>query len=157
MVRSERSESSTSFASAANTASATTHSPAERRRNQKKQLKTSVCKMVGRVFMPIRGCNKFVANVIDQLHQNDSEFRLLKLDGSHTRLNFRKLIEAIDRNTTVTQVQIHGGLVANLPQREQHEIWNALGNLPNLEEADFKYFTEAPLHLDGINCFLARA
>jgi len=113
--------------------------------------------MVGRVFMPIRGCNKFVANVIDQLHQNDSEFRLLKLDGSHTRLNFRKLIEAIDRNTTVTQVQIHGGLVANLPQREQHEIWNALGNLPNLEEADFKYFTEATLHLDGISCFVARA
>ena len=145
-----------SSVSEAATASTTTSSPSTRRRKQRKQLK-SIRKMVGRVLQPIRGCPIRLTNVIEQLRQNDEEFSELKLDGRHTNLSFKKLVEAIEENTTVKNVQIHGGLVANLPQEEQHLLWHALGNLPSLEEAHFKYFSESPLHLDGLNCFLLRA
>lgn len=96
-------------------------------------------------------------NVIDQLKCNDEEFSVLKLDGSHTVLNLDRLVDAIECNTTVKNIQIHGGLVANLPLEQQHLLWHALGKLPQLEEVHFKYFLEFPLMLDGLNCFLERA
>lgn len=144
-----------SSVSEAATASTTTSSPATRMRKQKKL--GSIRKVVGRMLRPIRGCPIRRTNIIEQLLQNDDEFSLLKLDGRHTNLTFKKLLGAIEANTTVKNLQIHGGLVANLPQEEQHLLWRALGNLPNLEEAHFKYFSESPLHLDGLNCFLLRA
>ena len=145
-----------SSVSEAATASTTTTSPATRRRKHKKQLQ-SIGRVIGRILQPIRGCPIRRANVIEQLRQNDDEFSILKLDGRHTNLCFKKLLEAIKENTTVRNVQIHGGIVANLPQEVQHLLWRALGDLPNLEEAHFKYFSESPLHLDGLNCFLVRA
>lgn len=122
-----------------------------------KQQMAVVRRLVGRVLMPIRSCRTKRTNVIDQLKQNDGEFSVLKLDGSHTVLNFERLVDAIERNTTVKNIQIHGGLVANLPLENQHLLWHALGKLPQLEEVHFKYFLEFPLMLDGINCILERA
>ena len=124
---------------------------------QRKQQLAAVRRMVGRVLMPIRSCRAKRTNVIDQLKQNDEEFSVLKLDGSHTVLNLDRLVDAIECNTTVKNIQIHGGLVANLPLEQQHLLWHALGKLPQLEEMHFKYFLEFPLMLDGLNCILERA
>jgi len=118
-----------------------------------KQMK----KLVGRVLMPIRGCRSKRTNIIDQLLQNDEEFSVLKLDGSHTSLNLDRLVDAIKANATVKNVQIHGGYVANLPMEQQHLLWHAIGDLVQLEEIHFKYFLEFPLMLDGLNCLLDRA
>jgi len=126
------------------------------RRSSKKQLAV-VKRFVGRVLMPIRSCRTKRTNIIDQLKQNDGEFSVLKLDGSHTVLNLDRLVDAIECNTTVKNIQIHGGLVANLPLEQQHLLWHALGQLPQLEEVHFKYFLEFPLMLDGLNCILERA
>lgn len=125
-------------------------------RSSKKQLAV-VKRILGRVLMPIKSCKAKRTNVIDQLRQNDGEFSVLKLDGSHTVLNLDRLVEAIECNTTVKNIQIHGGLVANLPLEQQHLLWHALGQLPQLEEVHFKYFLEFPLMLDGLNCVLERA
>lgn len=121
-----------------------------------KQL-PSIRRLVGRVLMPIRKCRTKRTNIIDQLKQNDEEFSVLKLDGSHTVLNLDRLVDAIECNVTVKNIQIHGGLVANLPLEQQHLLWHALGKLPQLEEVHFKYFLEFPLMLDGLNCVLERA
>lgn len=126
-------------------------------RSSSKQQMANMKKFVGRVLMPIRGCRSRRTNVIDQLKQNDHGFSVLKLDGSHTVLNLDRLVDAIGGNVTVKNIQIHGGLVANLPLDQQHLLWHALGKLPQLEEVHFKYFLEFPLMLDGLNCILERA
>jgi hypothetical protein len=128
-----------------------------RNSNSSKQQLAMVRRVVSRVLMPLRSCRSKRINVIDQLKQNDDEFTVLKLDGSHTALNLDRLLQAIEGNTTITNLQIHGGLVANLPLEQQHLLWHALGKLPKLDEIHFKYFLEFPLMLDGLNCLLALA
>lgn len=137
-------------------ASVNTNEGAAPARSNKQQMAV-VRRLVGRVLMPIRSCRAKRTNIIDQLKQNDEEFSVLKLDGSHTALNLDRMVGAIESNTTVKNIQIHGGLVANLPLEQQHLLWHALGKLPNLEEVHFKYFLEFPLMLDGLNCILERA
>lgn len=142
-------------AAEADESTATNEGAAGAQRN--KQQLAAVRRLVGRVLMPIRSCRTKRTNVIDQLNQNDEEFSVLKLDGSHTVLNLDRLVGAIECNVTVKNIQIHGGLVANLPLEQQHLLWHALGRLPKLEEVHFKYFLEFPLMLDGLNCILERA
>ena len=114
----------------------------------------SVRKFVSRVLMPIRNCKTRRTNIIDQLAENDEEFSVLKLDASHAGLHWERLINAIESNTTVKNVQIHGGLVANMPLEEQLELWQVIGRLPKLEEIHFKYFLEFPLMLETLNTVL---
>ncbi|CAB9526776.1 expressed unknown protein [Seminavis robusta] len=144
-------------AAAVDNTDASTASDGSENNNRSKQQMAMVRRIVSRVLMPIRKCRVKRTNVIDQLKQNDEEFSVLKLDGSHTVLNLDRLVDAIECNTTVKNIQIHGGLIANLPLEQQHLLWHALGKLPKLEEIHFKYFLEFPLMLDGLNCLLDRA
>jgi hypothetical protein len=144
-------------AAAVDNTDASTASEEGGRNSYSKQHLAMVRRVVSRVLMPLRSCRTKRTNVIDQLRQNDAEFSVLKLDGSHTALNLDRLVDAIECNTTVKNIQIHGGLVANLPLEHQHLLWHALGKLPKLEEIHFKYFLEFPLMLDGLNCLLDRA
>lgn len=120
--------------------------------SRKKQV--SVRRILSRVLKPIRNCKAKRINVIDQLLENDEEFSVLKLDGSHTGLNWERLIKAIQGNSTVKNVEINGGMVANMPLEEQLLLWEAIGGLPKLEEVHFKYFLEFPLMLESLNAVL---
>lgn len=125
---------------------------------RKRKSITVVRKVLSRVLMPMQSCRDKTVTIIDQLKQNDSEFTQLKLDGSHAAtLDFDRLCDAIRINKTVKNVQIHGGMIINIPLEKQEQLWHCIGKLPNLEELHFKYFLEFPLTLDGLNTALAPA
>lgn len=97
------------------------------------------------------------SSIIHDLKDNNRYLQELKLSSVHALVDFHQLCAAIASNNTVRSARIHGFFVEKLPAMYQQKLWEAIGNLPQLEELHLNYFLDFQLTTEVISYVLNRA
>ena len=72
-------------------------------------------------------------------------------------MNRKRLLKAIQNNQTVRIVNIDGFFMENFTVRQQLDFWDAIANLPNLEEIHISYFLGLGLESSALQCIACKA